>query len=285
MLIVTGLSGAGKSVALKTLEDLGYYCVDNLPAILLDNFVREFANHASYPIAVAIDARSTDNPTALAESIQQLKTIRPIETLFLNASDSILNQRYNESRRPHPKNHATPLPQSIAQERQLLTPLLNTADLIIDTSTYSAQYLKAQLQRVYSNQNLITLTLQSFGFKNGLPINADYLFDVRFLPNPHWHPELRPYSGSEAPIIEFLNQYPQTHEFIQDTTQFLQKWLPQFLKQNDRSYLTIAIGCTGGQHRSVYISEQLAQTLKPTFPQLQLEHRDRILYQPNLATQ
>lgn len=287
MLIITGLSGAGKSIAMKTLEDLGYYCVDNLPIVLLDSFINDFALKHHQEVAVAIDSRHPENIAQLPARLQGLKQRIAIKTLFLTADTDILARRFSETRRPHPLHlnaHTRPLslPDAIELERHLLGSMINAADITLDTSTYSTYDLKNKLREVLaSNAPDLMITLQSFGFKNGTPVNADFLFDVRFLPNPYWKAELRDYSGDQQPVRDYLDSFAEPRQFAEDTAAFLLRWLPDFVQNGNRAYLTVCIGCTGGQHRSVYITERIAAILKPHFPGLMIEHRDR---KPHSAT-
>ena len=260
MLIITGLAGAGKTIALDTLEDLGYYCIDNLPSALLASLVHDFAPKQAQPVAVAMDSRNAVDLAALLEKIRELRQQAEIQILFLTADTDVLVRRYSETRRPHPLHiraeSARALPEAIEYERHLLNPLMNLADIILDTSGYSVYQLKDRLRTVLGDAApALIITLQSFGFKHGTPVNADFLFDVRFLPNPYWDAAIRAYSGSDAA--------------------YLKNWLPAFVQGSNRAYLTVGIGCTGGQHRSVYVTEQIAALLKPDFPGLHVEHRDR----------
>lgn len=286
MLIITGMSGAGKSIALKTLEDMGYYCVDNLPVELLENFVCDFAMTHLQPVAVAIDSRNPQGVQTLPNKLKNIKVQCPvdIQLIFLNAQTDILARRFNESRRPHPLtlNQSSHVVAAIEQERKLLADLINLADITLDTSTYNSQELRDKLQCILKSEgpNLI-ITLQSFGFKKGIPVNADYVFDVRFLPNPHWVSELRAYSGTQQPIIDWLEQSPLPRQFAQETAEYLSNWLPYFVSSHNRAYLTICIGCTGGQHRSVYVTEAMGRLMRSHFPGVLVEHRDMRVYQPD----
>lgn len=286
MLIVTGLSGAGKTIVLNTLEDIGYYCVDNLPTQLLEAFLRDFASQHHQPVAVALDSRNAQGIVHLATQLKQLKQNYPLQILFLTADSHTLVRRFSESRRPHPLHSSqsthSQILAAIEQEKQLLGDLSNLADIFIDTSTYASTQLREKIILLLERQApQLMLTIQSFGFKHGIPSNADFLFDVRFLPNPYWEASIRQFSGTQQPVIEWLNTYEQPQQFIQDTAAYLKRWIPQFIQNNNRAYLNICIGCTGGQHRSVYIVEGIAQALKPDFPNLQIEHRDMHEYQPS----
>lgn len=281
MLIITGMSGAGKSIALKTLEDIGYYCVDNLPVVLLESFVREFAHGHEQPVAVAIDSRNPAGIAALPAKIAALREGCRLELIFLNAATNALARRFSESRRPHPlrrdDSDQMQIIATIEKERALLGALNNIADILIDTSTYSTHELRAKIIALLENgAPQLLITLHSFGFKHGIPVNADFLFDLRFLPNPHWQPELRRYSGTEQPVIDWLDAFPIVRRFSRETADYLARFLPHFVSGGNRAYLTICFGCTGGQHRSVYVAEAVGILLREAFPGVQIEHRDMI---------
>ena len=266
LVMISGMSGAGKSVALHALEDAGYYCVDNLPPTLLPSFLQIMAKSLpSQHIAVSIDARSrSDALSIIPEQIDMLRT-HGIEVirLFLDASDEAIMRRYSETRRKHPLTRITSNDQdkdllaAITQERALLAPLREHAHVIDTTMTRAAQ-LRTQIKELLtiSNQSQMTLVLESFAFKRGVPTDADYVFDVRMLPNPHYEPHLRALTGRDQPMADFLLQQPKVMLMHQHIRDFLRHWLPE-LASDHRSYVTVAIGCTGGQHRSVYLVEQL----------------------------
>ncbi len=266
LVMISGMSGAGKSVALHALEDAGYYCVDNLPPTLLPSFLQIMAKSLpSQHIAVSIDARSrSDALSIIPEQIDMLRT-HGIEVirLFLDASDEAIMRRYSETRRKHPLTRITSNDQdkdllaAITQERALLAPLREHAHVIDTTMTRAAQ-LRTQIKELLtiSNQNQMTLVLESFAFKRGVPTDADYVFDVRMLPNPHYEPHLRALTGRDQPVADFLLQQPKVMLMHQHIRDFLRHWLPE-LASDHRSYVTVAIGCTGGQHRSVFLVEQL----------------------------
>lgn len=277
MIIVSGMSGAGKTVALNTLEDLGYYCVDNLPIILLKDFITKFATN-NPKVAVAIDIRDIKAIDNLDKELLLLREEIEIQILFLTANNDVLMRRYAESRRPHPlllnnENNAQIL-EAITNEKEVLGNLNNLADIIIDTSTYNAVDLRTKIIKILNVENpQPKINILSFGFKNGIPINADFIFDVRFLPNPFWVEAIRKYNGTEQPIINFMNNHPLVEIFIKDTLNYLKQYLNYFTSNNNRAYLTIGIGCTGGKHRSVFVAEQLFKELSKDFKIL-IEHRD-----------
>jgi len=269
LLIISGLSGSGKSVALHVLEDLGYYCIDNMPAALLRSLVDEVTQQEKLPesrVAVGVDARNRQGDlAALPDLIAELQrdNIRT-ELLFLQAADEILLKRFSETRRRHPlAEHGTELRQAIDRERVLLGPVINAADLIIDTSRTSvyelAEAIRDRVDR--RNSDMLSVLIQSFGFKHGIPADADFVFDLRCLPNPYWEPSLRNQTGQDKNVIEFLDQQPLFNQMYGDILAFLSRWIPEYVGF-DRNYLTVAIGCTGGQHRSVHMTEKLAAALK-----------------------
>lgn len=277
MIIVSGLSGAGKTVALHTLEDLGYYCIDNLPVSLLPALYEQQLK-IKMPVAVGIDIRNqVDNLEDIPGVIEQLKKRTPTtQVLFLTAQPDILLKRYSESRRKHPLDATgTTLKEAIARESRILSPLSVSADYAIDTGTLSVYDLKDRIADWLDADNIdtTTLTIESFGFKNGVPIDADLMFDVRFLPNPHWEAELRHYTGQDEAIQRYLEKFAEPKQFVSDTVNYLSKWLPTYLV-GYRSYLTIAIGCTGGKHRSVYVTERIAEQLSRQFGHINVRHRD-----------
>ena len=265
LVVISGMSGAGKSVALHALEDAGYYCVDNLPPALLLPLLQDMGeNLPSLRMAISMDARSSAEALAAIPAELDLLRERGVEVipLFLDASNEIIMRRYSETRRKHPltritsDNQGKDLLDAIKQERILLAPLRERAHVIDTTMTRAAQ-LRTQIKELLTiSQRQLTLVLESFAFKRGVPTDADYVFDVRMLPNPHYEPHLRPLTGCDQPVAEYLQQQPKVvlmHRHIRD---FLRQWLPE-LASDHRSYVTVAIGCTGGQHRSVYLVEQL----------------------------
>lgn len=275
LMIVSGRSGSGKSVALRALEDMGFYCVDNLPVILLPQLAETLAER-NISAAVSIDVRNLpDNPEILDEVLSKLPASFSPQLLFLDTDRNALIRRYSDTRRLHPlSNQNLSLENAIDKESDLLEPLRSHADLVIDTTEMSvhelAEMLRERLQGKKSRD--LTMVFESFGFKYGIPISADYVFDVRFLPNPHWDPKLRSMTGLDKPVAAFLARHTEVHNFIYQTRNYLEQWLPM-LENNNRSYLTIAIGCTGGKHRSVYIAEQLADYFRSRGKNVQSRHR------------
>ena len=267
LIIITGLSGSGKSIALRVLEDSGYYCIDNLPATLLPQISHHLDATNQHKVAISIDSRSAALE-ALPNAIEMLKhSDNSVQVLFLESSVETLVKRFSETRRKHPLSNAnTTLAESILHERELLANIVEISHHI-DTSNLSANSLRTYIRELIlkaediqhdNNQNSsLVLLFTSFGFKNGIPLDADFVFDVRSLPNPHYDPILKPLTGKDAPVQAFLQKEPNVNEMLADIQQYIEKWLPSFINDN-RSYLTIAIGCTGGQHRSVYFVEQLA---------------------------
>ncbi len=281
IIIVSGLSGSGKTIALQTLEDLDYYCVDNLPFKLILPLARAIlasSDIATPAVAVGVDARNFIDelyqfPATLAELRASDLTV---EVLFLQADDEILLKRYSETRRRHPLDLGSiPLREAIRQERRLLEPIVACADLIVDTSDTNIYQLRELLRvRLHDTpREAMSLLFESFGFKNGVPADADFVFDVRCLPNPHWEPQLRPLTGLDQPVIEFLEHQPEVMEMIADLRRFLETWLPRF-EASDRSYLTVSIGCTGGQHRSVFIANALARHFGGMRDYVMARHRE-----------
>lgn len=281
LVIVSGLSGAGKTVALKQYEDLGYYCIDNLPLQLVGPIVaRAFkvAESRYDKLAIGIDARESPKEIdKFPRYLERLKA-RGVETrvLFLRADDTVLVHRYSETRRKHPLAQGSiALTEAIRMERSLLAPIANLADATIDTSHKNLHELREEIlgQIPGGGGGKLSVLLTSFGYKNGVPEDADFVFDVRCLPNPHWEPTLRKLNGRDGAVATWLERHPDVTRMISDLRQFLERWLPEYQKQ-DRAYLTIAIGCTGGQHRSVYIVERLAEAFRGRFDNLAVRHRE-----------
>jgi UPF0042 nucleotide-binding protein len=278
LVIVSGLSGAGKTVALHSLEDMGAYCMDNLPVNLLPAIAAQLNRwQTAYScVAVSIDARNI----GLREVAGLLQTLKDsgvhYEILFLDASDEALIKRFSETRRKHPLSfQGVPLAEAIGRERELLEPLSSRADLHIDTTQLHLHQLRDLIRlrlKLQPSQGL-TLLFESFGFKYGIPQDADFVFDARCLPNPHWDLRLRPLTGKDQPVIGFLREQSRVQEMLSDLIKFLDTWLPQFEADN-RSYLTVAVGCTGGRHRSVYLTEQLAAHFRQRREGVLLRHRE-----------
>ncbi len=282
LLIISGLSGAGKSIALQALEDLEYYCVDNLPIGLLPTFVQQMVGSASQwsgqDIAVGVDARNII--TDLLHFEETLCALREegveFEVIFLDADDEILLQRFSETRRRHPlTDDQTPLIDAVKKERDLLQAVSANADLHLDTSQNNVHELRALIRERVAHKASSQLSIQfmSFGYKNGIPTDADYVFDVRCLPNPYWRPELRRLSGQDDLVRVYLEQEPDVLRMYDDIQGFLERWMDKFMADN-RSYLSVAIGCTGGQHRSVYLAEKLADQFRLRHEHVQVRHRD-----------
>ncbi|MGF1692780.1 RNase adapter RapZ [Photobacterium kagoshimensis] len=275
LMVVSGRSGSGKSVALRVLEDLGYYCVDNLPVNLLPQFIKTVENNQQ-DIAVSIDVRNMPTQSGEIQKIlSSLSSQLDVNVMFLDADDKELVKRYSETRRLHPlsRNNMS-LEQAIQSESAILSDLKEHADLVIDTTKQSIHDLSETVRsRVLGRENReLIMVFESFGFKHGLPTDADYVFDVRFLPNPHWVPELKPQTGLDLGVKEFLSSHPEVNQLTNQIRNFIETWLP-LLEKNNRSYLTIAIGCTGGQHRSVYVAQQLAEHFIHAGQQVQIRHR------------
>ncbi|MEK7716418.1 MAG: RNase adapter RapZ, partial [Pseudomonadota bacterium] len=263
--IVSGLSGSGKTIALQALEDIGFYCIDNLPAVLLPHFsglLADMRSNAIMNVAIGLDVRNRAFLADLPKSLDELRALGiHYRIIFLEAEDSILVKRFKETRRKHPMlDHQTPLVEAIDVEKKLLEPLSFEASLRIDTTRTTPHELRMQVRNFARGEDTAGLTLlfESFGYKHGTPLDADFVFDVRCLPNPYWQTDLRQYNGLDEPVVHFLEQYDEVKAMFEELCGFLEKWLPRF-EREDRTYLTIAIGCTGGQHRSVYLVRRLAE--------------------------
>ncbi len=274
--IISGTSGAGKSVALRVLEDIGYYCVDNLPINLLLPFIKN-TEDSEQPIAVSLDVRNIP-PTAeeLTEFLESLRQYCELEIIYLDASSTMLIKRYSESRRLHPLTQkCLTLLEAVKAEKVMLEPIAEAADLKVETGELTIYQLSDLLKkRVLGTEGSeLVLVFESFGFKYGLPRDVDYVFDVRFLPNPHWEPKLRPFTGLDLPVQEYLSSDPLVNKLEGQITEFISSWLPH-LERNNRSYVTVAIGCTGGQHRSVYLAQKLAKNFSRERHNIQIHHRE-----------
>ena len=275
IIIISGRSGAGKSVALRALEDAGYYCVDNIPLDLLPQLT-DILSQSQSSVAISLDIRNIPNSAnTLEQTLNTLQKYHQLKIIFLETDRGTLIRRYSDSRRLHPLSlKDLSLEAAIDEEYLYLEPLIQHANFIIDTTHLSTHTLAERLReflRGNSNKEL-KIVVESFGFKYGIPLDADYVFDVRFLPNPHWDPTLRPMTGLDAPVAEFLNSHTQVNEFIYLTRNYIDTWLPM-LEKNNRSYLTIAIGCTGGKHRSVYIAQQLGEYFQAKGKIVQIQHK------------
>ena len=274
--IVSGRSGSGKSVALRVLEDLGYYCVDNIPVNLLPALTHTVINDYE-TVAVSLDVRNLPaDPNDIAEIIDYLPSAVELSIVFLDADDSDLIKRFSETRRLHPlikKNIA--LDQAISLEKKLLEPISSRSDLYINTSKLTPHQLSDLIREriLGKTTGKMVVVFESFGYKHGVPQDADYVFDARFLPNPFWEKDLKPYSGLDQPVQDFLASQPIVTKFVWQINSFMMTWLPH-LERNNRSYITIAVGCTGGKHRSVYITELLADNLRKDRKDVQARHRD-----------
>lgn len=274
LIIISGLSGSGKSIALNVLEDSGYYCVDNLPAKLLTGLTQSLEAEGYDQIAVSIDVRSGVTLIELPDILEKLeKTGIEVHLIFLDAKTDTLVKRFSETRRRHPMaSDRRTLPEAIEAERALLG-ALDESGHRIDTSDLGPNTLRLWVKDLLSlGESGLTLLFQSFGFKHGIPLDADMVFDVRCLPNPHYDPKLRPLTGCDGPVIEFLQANANAQSMLADIREYVEKWLPCFVRDN-RSYLTVAIGCTGGRHRSVYFVEQLAGHFRASRPVL-VRHRE-----------
>jgi len=265
LVIVSGMSGSGKSVALNTFEDLGFYCVDNLPAELLPEFVRSVAREDGAPekLAVGIDVRNRH--TDLSNIPEWLSAVGALgldpKLVFFDTADAVLLKRYADTRRRHPLSHlGLSLADAISLERQVLKPLRQIADAVIDTSHLNVHQMRRQVITDFglATDESLSLLFESFAYRRGVPPDADFVFDARVLPNPHWNPELRPLSGRDDTVRAFLETQEDVNAYVAQVEQFLDTWLPK-LRSDTRSYVTIAFGCTGGRHRSVYLAERLAE--------------------------
>ncbi len=285
LFLISGLSGSGKSIALKVLEDSGFYCVDNLPADLLAALVEHLQRAGYSYIAVSIDVRSANSVQRLPELLQQIRQHGvDVHVLFLDAQNDTLIKRFSETRRLHPLSDAAflandktarTLPECVSYERELLAAISDIGHHI-DTTELNANSLRSWIKQfIKVDRARLTLLFQSFGYKHGIPLDSDLVFDVRCLPNPHYSPDLRPLTGRDAPVIEFLEDASDAQQMFGDIRDFVQRWLPSFVADN-RSYLTVAVGCTGGQHRSVYLVEKLAR---------HFEHQQQVLVRHRELTQ
>jgi UPF0042 nucleotide-binding protein len=278
LVMITGLSGSGKITALKVFEDMGYYCVDNLPAELIPSFgqlIRDTRDNRN--AAIVVDIREGSRLEQLPAIIGALKKRLDMTLIYLDTSDRVLVRRFSETRRPHPLGSAASVSSSIKSERRRLEPIRNIADLEIDTSKFNVHELRTYLVELFKSGGDVPqpmlVSVLSFGFKNGVPESADLVFDVRFLPNPHFIPEFRPYTGRHPQVAKYIRSFPQTQEFLAKVMDMLLFLLPHYVAEG-KSYLTIGFGCTGGQHRSVFMAEEVRKRLAKAGYRVKVEHRD-----------
>src|ERR1700729_1381167 len=277
LVILTGLSGSGKLSALKTFEDLGYYSVDNLPLELVPRFADLVRQSAEIQrAALVVDVREGLRREEFPATLEKVRRVVPTRVVYREASEEALIRRFSETRRPHPMGREDTVVKSIRAERKRLDPNRNVADIVLDTTKFNVHDLRAhinsQFEREESDQTLM-ISSNSFGFKNGVPTEADLVFDVRFLPNPHFVPEFRKLTGKDPRVAKYVRHFPQTKEFLDKTTDLLKFLLPHYIKEG-KSYLTVAFGCTGGQHRSVFIAEEMKRRLEKEGHRVKTSHRD-----------
>jgi UPF0042 nucleotide-binding protein len=277
LVILTGISGAGKASALKAFEDLGYQAVDNLPLELMEEFAGLVKRSKEIErAAIVVDVREGQALDRLPEIVKHVKRVLPTRVVFLDAQDQVLVRRYSETRRPHPLRRSESVSRSIVEERQMLDTVRNVADTQIDTSRFNVHELREEILKRFGHGDQterLLVSCLSFGFKNGVPLDADMVFDVRFLPNPHFVPEFREKTGLDAKVAGFVKSFPQTGEFLDKVTDLLLYLMPHYVKEG-KSYLTIAFGCTGGQHRSVMMAEEMAKRLSKAGYVAKALHRD-----------
>ncbi len=277
LVMITGLSGSGKVTALKVFEDMGYYCVDNLPAELIPSFAQLLEDaRENKNAAIVVDIREGSRLEQLPAIIADLKKRLNVTLIYLETSDRVLVRRYSETRRPHPLGAAESVMSSIASERRRLEPIRNIADLEIDTSKFNVHELRTHLVELFKTggeRQPLLISALSFGFRNGVPESADLVFDVRFLPNPHFVPEFRPLTGRHPKVAKYVRDFPQTQEFIAKVMDLLLFLLPFYVAEG-KSYLTLAFGCTGGQHRSVFMAEEIKKRLGKAGYRVKVEHRE-----------
>jgi RNase adapter protein RapZ len=277
LVILTGLSGSGKLSALKAFEDLGYYSVDNLPLELVPRFADLVRQSAEIErAALVVDVREGMRLDEFPSILKDVRKVLPTRVVFLEATEEALIRRFSETRRPHPMGRSDTVVKSIRAERKRLDPIRNVADIVLDTTKFNVHDLRArinsQFEREESDQSLM-ISSNSFGFKNGVPTEADLVFDVRFLPNPHFVPEFRKLTGKDPKVAKYVLQFPQTKEFLNRTEDLLKFLLPHYIKEG-KSYLTVAFGCTGGQHRSVFIADEMKRRLAEEGYRVKTAHRD-----------
>ncbi|HTR47325.1 MAG TPA: RNase adapter RapZ [Verrucomicrobiae bacterium] len=277
LVILTGLSGSGKGSVLKTFEDLGFYCVDNLPVALIPTFSelysegREEVSRA----ALLVDAREGEHIEELPAIYRELKTKHPVTLVFIEASDAVLQRRFSETRRPHPLGHRISILEGIREERRRMAPIRRLADIVIDTTKFNVHELRQLVIERFekAGRRPLLVSVVSFGFRYGIPADADLVFDVRFLPNPHFVPRLRPFSGKDARVARYIRSFPQTGEFLRRIESLLGYLIPHYIREG-KSYLTVAVGCTGGRHRSVALAETIRRALQRKGYSTKVVHRD-----------
>ena len=277
LVIITGMSGSGKASALKAFEDLGYYCVDNLPVELIPRFA-ELAQQSGEirRTALVVDVREGEGLDRLPSLLKEVRRQIPTRVIYLEASDAVLLRRFSETRRPHPLGTGEPVRASLQAERKRLQPIRKLADLVIDTSKFNVHELRAHVIDSFKHEasdHNILVSCVSFGFKHGVPEDADLVFDVRFLPNPHFVPEFRPLTGRHPRVAKYIRSFPQTQEFLTRISELLVYLLPHYIREG-KSYLTISFGCTGGQHRSVMMAEAVSRHLRRAGYRVKVVHRD-----------
>jgi RNase adapter protein RapZ len=277
LVIVTGISGSGKASALKAFEDLGYHCVDNLPLELLPDFAGLVSKSAEVErAAIVVDVREGATLDRLPDILKSIKKLLHTRVVFLDSQDAVLVRRYSETRRPHPLGRSETVWRSIVEERQVLDPIRNVADTLIDTSNFNVHELRADILARFGQDKKtrrLLVSCLSFGFKNGVPLDADMVFDVRFLPNPHFVPEFRKKTGLDPKVAAYVRGFPQSQEFLDRVTKLMLYLLPHYIEEG-KSYLTVAFGCTGGQHRSVMMAEEMGKRLAKAGYQVKALHRD-----------
>ena len=278
LVILTGMSGSGKASALKAFEDLGYYSVDNLPLELIPRFADLVRQSTEIErAALVIDVREGIRLERFPAILKKVRKVLPTRVVFLDATDEALVRRFSETRRPHPMGREETVVQSIGAERKRLDPVRNVADIILETTRFNVHELRAHINAQFeeheSAEKNLTISAMSFGFKNGVPTDADLVFDVRFLPNPHFVPEFRELTGKHPKVAQYVQSFTQTEEFLEKTTDLLEFLLPHYIKEG-KSYLTVAFGCTGGQHRSVFIAEEMKRRLESAGYRVKTGHRD-----------
>jgi RNase adapter protein RapZ len=279
LVILTGISGAGKASALKAFEDLGFHCVDNLPLELLPQFSELVSKSSEVErAAIVVDVREGPTLDRLPEILKEVKKLLPTRVVFLDAQDAVLVRRFSETRRPHPLGRSETVARSIVEERQLLDPIRNVTDTLIDTSNFNVHELRAHIQSRFGQEDesrRLLVSCLSFGFKNGVPLDADMVFDVRFLPNPHFVPEFRKKTGLDPRVAAYVRGFPQSKEFLSKVTGMMLYLLPHYVEEG-KSYLTVAFGCTGGQHRSVMMAEEVKKRLAKAGYHVKALHRDMV---------